>query len=238
MNEKTSNTARRMSARIAYPLLGLGIVLLSACSATQKAQVTQTSGFLGADSAKLSVGGKEQVGMRYVNPAAKWTQYKKVLVAPVTFWGADTTKVSATDQQTLVNYFQQQLKTELAKKFEVVDQPGPGVLKIAAALTDAEAATPGLRSVSMVVPQAHMIANLKYLATGTFPFVGAAQAEMKITDAASGETLAAAVDKQLGGGSMAAGFQWQWGDAENAINDWSKRLTEKLAAWTSGAEKP
>jgi len=83
-----------------------------------------------------------------------------------------------------------------------------------------------------------MIANLKYLATGTFPFVGAAQAEMKITDAASGETLAAAVDKQLGGGSMAAGFQWQWGDAENAINDWSKRLTEKLAAWTSGAEKP
>jgi hypothetical protein len=215
-------------------LLGVGLVLLSACSVTQKATVTQSSGFLGADSVKLSAGGKDQPGLRYINPAAQWTQYKKVLVAPVTFWGAETTKVSATDQQTLVNYFQQQLKEQLGKKFELVEQPGPGVLKVSAALTDAEAATPGLRSVSMIVPQAHMISNLKYLATGTFPFVGAAQAEMKLSDAVSGETLAAAVDKQLGGGSMAAGFQWQWGDAENAI----KRLADKLAAWTSGAQKP
>ncbi len=238
MSKKTTYTARPTPAWISYPLMGVGLVVLSACSTTQKAQVTQASGFLGADSAKLSTGGKEQAGLRYVNPAAQWIQYKKVLVAPVTFWGAETTKVSATDQQTLVNYFQQQLKGQLSKKFEIVEQPGPGVVKVAAALTDAEAATPGLRSISMIVPQAHMIGNLKYLATGTFPFVGAAQAEMKITDAVTGETLAAAVDKQLGGGSMATGFQWQWGDAENAINDWSKRLTEKLSAWTSGAEKP
>ncbi|MFM8330664.1 MAG: DUF3313 domain-containing protein [Candidatus Methylumidiphilus sp.] len=223
---------------ISYPALGLSIVLLSGCSAVQKAQVTQTSGFLGADSAKLVAGSKEQAGMRYINPAAQWTQYKKVLIAPVTFWGAETTKVSAADQQALVNYFSQKLKEEVGKKFEVVDQPGPGVLKLAVAMTDAEAATPGLRSISMIIPQAHMISNLKYLATGTFPFVGAAQAEAKVSDAVSGETLAAVVDKQIGGGSMAAGFQWQWGDAENAITDWSKRTAEKLSKWTSGAEQP
>ena len=238
MSDNTTSTARRASAWISYSLLGAGLVLLGACSATQKAQVSQASAFLGADSAKLSAGGKEQAGLRYINPAAQWTQYKKVMVAPVTFWGSETTKVSATDQQSLVNYFQQQLKEQIGKKFELVDQPGPGVLKLAVALTDAEAATPGMRSISMIVPQAHMISNLKYLATGTFPFVGAAQAEAKISDAVSGETLAAVVDKQLGGGSMAAGFQWKWGDAENAINDWSKRTADKLAAWTSGAEKP
>jgi hypothetical protein len=238
MNESKTIKAGRTSAWISYPLLGLGLVLLSACSTTQKAQVTQSSGFLGADSAKLSAGGKEQAGLRYINPAAQWSQYKKVLIDPVTFWGADSTKVSATDQQTLVNYFSQQLKEQLGKKFQLVDQPGPGVLKLAVALTDAEAATPGMRSISMVIPQAHMVSNLKYLATGTFPFVGAAQASMRITDAVTGETLAMAEDKQLGGGSMAAGFQWKWGDAENAINDWSKRTAEKLSAWTSGAEKP
>lgn len=235
---KSNTLHTTISARIAYPALILGLALLAACSTTQKAPVTQPSGFLGADGAKLIPGGENQVGMRYVNPAAQWTQYKKIMVAPVTFWGADSTKVSATDQQTLVNYFQQQLKGEVGKKFELVDQPGPGVLKVAAALTDAEAATPMLRSISMIVPQAHMISNLKYLATGTFPFVGAAQAEVKITDAVSGVTLAMAVDKRLGGGSMATGFQWQWGDAENAINEWSKRTAEKLYAWTSGAEKP
>jgi len=236
MNTKTIRMATQ--ARMAAPLLVLGLALLGACTTTQKAPVTLASGFLGADRAKLTVGGENQAGLRYVNPAAQWMQYKKVMVAPVTFWGADTTKISATDQQTLVNYFQQQLREQLGKKFELVEQPGPGVMKVAVAMTDAEAATPVLRSISMIIPQAHMVSNLKYLATGTFPFVGAAQAEVKITDAVSGVTLAAAVDKQLGGGSIEAGFQWEWGDAENAINNWSERLADKLAAWTSGAEKP
>jgi len=238
MNEKSTGTARRTPAWVAYPSLGLGLVLLGACSATQKAQVTQTSSFLGSDSAKLSPGGKGRAGLRYINPAAQWTQYQKIMISPVTFWGGDTTKISAPDQQTLVDFFSQQLHGELGKKFQIVDQPGPGVMKLAVALTDAEASVPGLRTISLVVPQAHMVSSLKYLATGTFPFVGAAQAEAKITDSVTGGTLAAAVDKELGGGSTAAGFQWMWGDAENAITDWSRRIAERLAAWTSGAEKP
>lgn len=238
MNEKLTSTSRRTPACIACPLLGLGLLLLSACTATQKAPVTQASGFLGTDRAKLSVGGKEQAGMRYINPSAQWTQYKKIIIDPVTFWGGDTTKVSAPDQQALVNYFSQQLHEQLGKKFEIVNKPGPGVMKLAVAMVDAEAATPGLRSISMIIPQAHMLSNLKYLATGTFPFVGAAQAEAKITDAATGQTLAAVVDKQIGGGSFTAGFQWQWGDAENAITDWCKRVADKLSSWTSGQSKP
>lgn len=238
MKKEINATPRQVPAWISLPLLGLGLVMLSACSTTQKAPVTQASGFLGADSAKLSVGGKEQAGLRYVNPAVQWTQYKKVIIEPVQFWGGETTKVPAADQQTLVTYFAQQLKEQVGKKLQIVDKPGPGVLRLAVAMTDAEAATPVMRSVSMIVPQAHMLSNLKYLATGTFPFVGSAQAEAKISDAVSGQTLAAVVDKRLGGGSMATGFQWQWGDAENAITGWSKQMAEKLSAWTSGTEKP
>jgi len=92
--------------------------------------------------------------------------------------------------------------------------------------------------VTMIVPQAHLLSNLKYLATGTFPFVGGAQAEVKITDSVTGKVLAEGVDKRLGGGSFTTGFQWQWGDAENAINTWSELLTKRLAAWTSGTEQP
>jgi hypothetical protein len=61
----------------------------------------------------------------------------------------------------------------------------------------------------MLVPQAHMVANLKYLADGTFPFVGGAQAEAKITDSVSGQILALAVDKRVGGSSFTTGFQWR-----------------------------
>ena len=105
-----------------------------------------------------------------------------------------------------------------------------------AAMTDADAATPVLRSISMIVPQAHMLANLEYLATGSLPFVGRAESEVKVTDSMTGKLLGAAVDERLGGGNIETGFQWEWGDAENAIDNWCERLATHLAAWTSGKE--
>lgn len=218
-------------------LLGLCLLSLAACTTTQKANINQSDvncAFLANECSKLTAGGKDQVGLRYVNPAAQWTQYNKVLIAPVSFWGGDSTTVPAADQQALVNYFTDALNQQLGKKFEVVSQPGAGVMKIEVAMVDAAAATPVLRSVSMIVPQAHMLSNLKYLATGTFPFVGAAQAEGKITDSTSGQVLGLFVDKRIGGGSMATGFQWQWGDAENAINAWAELAANRLSSWTSG----
>ncbi len=242
MNNSSFRSEFRVSAGTSTPVLAICLLLLSACTTTQKVPVTQpvgACGFLGNDvCGKLTTGGKEQAGQRYVNPAAKWTQYKKVIVDPVSFWGGDTTKVSGADQQALVNYFHQQLTQELGKKFQLVDKPGAGVIKLDVAMLDAEAATPGLRSISMLIPQAHMLSNLKYLATGTFPFVGEAQAAAKMTDSQTGQVLAAAVDRQIGGGAVKTAFQWQWGDAENAITEWSKKLAEKLYSWTSGAAAP
>ncbi len=216
-------------------------LLLTACSTVQKAPINQADlhcGLLGKYCNKLTPGSDNQAALRYVNPAAKWGQYNKIIIAPVTYWGSEEAKIPQSDQQTLVNYFQQTLKEQLGKKFQVVDEPGPGVITLTVALTDAESATPVMRSISMIIPQAHMSANLKYLATGTFPFVGGAQVEGKVTDAVSGQVLAAFVDKRLGGGSMAAGFQWQWGDVENAMKFWSETAANKLSAWTSGTETP
>lgn len=228
-------------ARLFLRLLGIGLVLLSGCTTTQKATVTKEGlacSFLGGVCNKLTPGDKDQLALRYVNPTVRWTQYKKIMIDPVIFWGEDSTRIANSDQQLLVNYFHQQLTTELGKKFEITGKPGPGVLKLDLGILDAEAATPGLRSVSMVVPQAHMLSNLQYLATGSFPFVGGIQGAVKLTDSETGETLGAAVDRQIGGGSVAAGLQWEWGDAENAITEWSTRLAEKLSSWTTGTARP
>lgn len=241
MNQSSLRSEHRASVRAFASVLAICLLALSACTATQKAAVRETSvecSFLGSVCNRLTPGGKKQAGLRYINPAAKWTQYSKIMVSSVTFWGGDRTRMSGSDEQMLVNYFHQQLVAELGKKFEIVDKPGPGVLKLDVALMDAEAATPGLRSVSMLVPQAHMLSNLKYLATGTFPFVGAAQGAAKLTDSQTGQVLGAWVDRQIGGGSVRTAFQWQWGDAENAITEWSRMAAEKLSSWTTGAATP
>jgi len=46
------------------------------------------------------------------------------------------------------------------------------------------------------------------------------------------------VDKRLGSGSVIAGFQWGWGDVQNAMDFWSETAANRLSDWTSGKEKP
>lgn len=214
--------------------------LVASCTTTQQVPVrrTATCGFLGSDCSRLTQGAEGQFQLRYVNPDANWTQYSKVLIDPVTFWSSDTTKVSASDQQTLTDYFYQVLREQFGKKFQLVDQVGPGVMRIQVAITDAEAATPGLRTISMIVPQARTLNTLKYVATGTYAFIGGAQAEAKLIDAATGQVLFAALDRRVGGGSLKAAAQWEWGDAENAMNAWAEQASNRLYSWTSGAAKP
>jgi hypothetical protein len=163
------------------------------------------------------------------------TQYDKVMTQVVAFIGSD--KVSLEDQQTLVDYFQLALADKVASKYPLVDRPGPGVLRIQVALLDAEAATPGVRSVSVIVPQLKMVGAASSLAReGKFPFSGGAEVAVKITDAMSGQVLAGAVDRRVGGGSLKTAVQWQWGDAENAIDAWAQIIAERLYAYTRCGE--
>jgi Protein of unknown function (DUF3313) len=212
---------------------------IAGCSTTEQASVQKpvTSGFLG-DTSMLTPGDKEQASLRYVNPAAPWTKYNKVLLEPVTFWGDDKTKISAKDQQMLCNFLQEQLYDQLGKKFQMVNEPGEGVMRFQVALVDAESATPILRTVSMVIPQARLLSSLKFLATGTYPFIGGAQAEAKMTDSVTGQLLGEWIDKRVGGGSIKTAAQWEWGDAENAMKEWANQAATKLSSWTSGAVKP
>ena len=225
------------AGRVMAALVLLGVI--AGCSVTQQASVQRVAapGFLG-DTSMLTPGDKDQASLRYVSPAAQWTQYRKVLLEPVTFWGDDKTRISAKDQQMLCNFLHQQLYDQLSQKFEMVSEPGEGVMRLQVALVDAEAATPVLRTVSMVIPQARALSTLKYLATGTYPFIGGAEAEAKMTDSVTGQLLGEWVHKRVGGGSIKTAAQWEWGDAENAMKEWATMAATKLSSWTSGAVKP
>ena len=191
------------------------------------------SGFLGSDYSLLTPpaeGSDQKAMLRYVNPNANWGSYTKIVIAPVTFWAADDSKVSAADQQALCNYAYTVFVKDLGKNFVIVDQPGPGVIKLSAALTDATSAVPGLRSTSVVVPQARALSVIKMAATGTYAFVGSAQGALKLNDSVSGQLLLAAVDERVGGASIKNITVFQWGDAENAIDYWANLTDQRLAS--------
>jgi hypothetical protein len=188
--------------------------VLASCGLTQRVAVKSPARAGLLDYSLLKPGGEGQADLRYINPVARWTQYRKIMIDPVTFWDDDR-GVPAVDQQTLCDYFYEALMQQFGEHFEIVQRPGPGTMRLHVGITDATAATPVLRSVSMLVPQARVLATLKYLATGTYPFVGGAQVEARITDSQSGQMLGEWVERHIGGGSVEAAAQWQWGDAEN-----------------------
>jgi hypothetical protein len=147
----------------------------------------------------------------------QWSNYKKVMLKPVEFWDNPDTSVSSDDQKMLTSYFYNSLQKNLQNNFTLVDQPGPGVITVAVAIINATGATPGLRSVSLVIPQARILNYAQSLATGHAAFAGSAEAAFKATDSSSGTLLAESVDKRIGGMAVANAAQIQWGDAEAAM---------------------
>jgi hypothetical protein len=227
--------------KTAVGLTAVMILLVTGCSTTQRVTVREEPGicaFLGEVCHELQPGAPGEAGLRWVNPTSDPTQYTKVIVEVVGLFGTDVSKVPPADQERLTALFQQSLTDALATKYQVVDQSAPGTVQLQVVILDAEAATPGLRSVSMAIPQARLLGTGYYAVSGNYPFVGGGQAAFKATDAVTGQVLGAGVDRRVGGGAIQTAAQWQWGDAENVVKAWSQLLADGMYAYTSGARKP
>lgn len=249
-NMKTNRSPRANGLAMSLALLAGAAVLasvLSACAATSQGQValqqetptgqaapTGAAQFLGTDASLLQPGAEGQAAFVYVNPNVQWSNYKKVLLKPVEFWDTPDSSVSPDNQKMLTSYFYNSLKQNLQKNFTLVDQPGPGVITVAVAIINAEAATPGLRSVSLVIPQARILNYAQSLATGHAAFAGSAEAAFKATDSSTGQLLAESVDRRVGGMAVSNAAQIQWGDAEAAMDYWSQRIAQRAVALGAG----
>jgi Protein of unknown function (DUF3313) len=235
---------RSLGTTIVAGLAAVGLVVMlltSGCSTTveskpEAAKALESGGplppavtsFFGNDASKLGPGPEGGAALAYVNPNAQWSKYTKIQLMPVEFWAAADSKVSESDQQMLTSYFYNKLQEDLSKSFTLVSQPGPDVLTLRVALMDATTAVPGLRSVSVIVPQARVLNGLQSLATGSYAFVGSAEGEMKATDSTTGELLAAAVDQRAGGMGIKSAASFQWGDSENSMDYWAQKITNRV----------
>jgi len=225
--------------------VGVGVALattFAACSTTVESQPeaakavesgaplpASVTGFLGSDASKLAPGPKGGAALVWFKPGVRWGNYTKILLDPVQFWAAVDSKISEQDQQVLTSYFYNQLKTQITQQgYTLADQPGPGVIRLQVALMDATTAVPGLRTISVVVPQARVLNLAQSMATDSYAFVGSAEAEMKATDSVSGDLLAEAVDQRAGGMGLKSAASFKWGDAQNAMDYWAQRIPERL----------
>jgi hypothetical protein len=239
LRRKTFSTL--MTGLSSIALLGS---MLTACSQTaapgpsivqraegEKPAAPPPTGFLGTDYSLLKAGAPgagQEAMLAYTNPSANFTSYTKIIIAPVTYWADDDSKLAPDQQQLLCNYFYSQLTETFGKNFTVVQDPGPGVAKLTVALTDASSATPVLRTISVVEPHVRLLSMIKKGLTGTYAFVGSATGEAKLTDSMTGQLLAAWADQRFGTIAVKNAGVWEWGDADHAMNYWSAALDKRL----------
>ena len=203
---------------------------LSGCAATRgRRGAPEESGFL-RNYSQLQKSPDYPAALIYIKPGVQWSRYNSIKIESAGLWVKEDTKLSPEDQQMLTDMVYKTLYDELSKYFMVTSQAGANTLLLRTALTQAQGAKVGMRTVTTVVPQLRLAGSLIGLGGDTATMVGSATVEMEALDSVTNERLAAAVDQRAGTKVLFAKRAYQtWGDVQAACEYWSRRLAWQLA---------
>ncbi|MGH7893765.1 MAG: DUF3313 domain-containing protein [Candidatus Binatia bacterium] len=193
-------------------------------------QPSEMSGFLD-DYSLLRAGGTGELTLVYRNPDVDWRSYDQVLLEAVAIWRSGKKSldpVPEADLLRLASDFNAAVRARLGEGYQVVDRPGPGVMRIRLAITDARATDPILDV--LTAPGADAIPHpggAGPLDPETKRFLAGAAIEGEIRDAQSGALLAQGVDRPRRAASIDT-----WADLDHALAFWADRACDRLEART------
>jgi len=212
-------------------------MFVTGCATTYQANEVEPAGFLGAYH-MLKEGGNDQALMVYHHPDVNklCKNYNKVLLEPITIWvkaESSVVDVSAEDRQYLKNYLYQSVKKSLGSDYQLVTQPGAGVMRIRGAITEAEGSMIALDALTSIHPGTVAMSGIKQMALGSGSFVGETAVEFSIEDSITRKPLMMGVDKRAGGKNWVKKFN-SWGKVEASYDYWADKLKTRLAECRAG----
>lgn len=213
-------------------ILCCALLILCGCSKTKQidAYEARPSGFL-QDYSQLVRGGEDQAQLVYINTGARFAEYKKIVIEPVTVWqnpNSGFSKVDKEELQRLADYLHTAIVDELKDDYEIVTEPGHATLRLRAAITEARESNPRGDIVSTILPPALIADASSRALTGAFRFVGRARVEVEILDSEYNIRLLAAVDERVGKPLRGGKFD-TWGDVKSTYDYWAEKLAKRLA---------
>lgn len=216
----------------AFSLMSLAVLSLAACATTTETRSVEPSGFL-KNVNQLQEGQGSQVQMVYIRPSTNFAKYKKIMMEPVAMYAAPDAKMaklSTEEQKALVDYFDAAIREQLAPDYAFVTVPGPDVMVLRVAVTEAKGAKVVMNTISSIVPVGLALSTLKKVATGTHSAVAETQAEMEVLDAQTGERLIAAIDQRAGRKFTFRLDKFsKYAQVRDAFDFWAERMQTRLA---------
>ena len=196
------------------------LVLGAACSTTTEGRGVTPGKGQGAAS------GETIAPVGYENPSASWSGYTRAIVMPTRVRVPErASEAEVQEMEALNDSLHAVLVRELGQVLEIVTEPGPGTLRVEASMFDGGRKLSGIEVMSAVGGEA---GDVVAASRGTPLSVRELGAELKATDAVSGEVIADLVEPRLG-----AAFN-TWGEAYDALERWAKQARAALCARGTG----
>ena len=210
--------------RKAFCLLVIAALCACAGPKTERAQRIDVYGYLG-DYTMFQKGATGRALYVYRKPDVDFSDYEKVLLDPVIFWWEHSNRLEEVpeDAQILNDKLHQLLHKELSEYYQMVSAPEKNTMRMTVALTDVKKTGTYLGAGYLALASK----KLSETALDTPALVGEASVEIKITDAASGEMLAAVVDRRLGSGKIEKSVS-SWEDVYNIFDFWADMMGYRL----------
>lgn len=157
--------------------------------------------------------------MRYMNPRISLKEYNKFVIDPIVIHfapKADGTSVNPENLKKVTDYFQKRLVKGLTEsgRYQVVTEPGPGVLRLRIAITGIKKGTAALN----ILPQTKLVGG----------GLGGAAFEAEAVDSVSGERVGAVMESESGSRFNYGAGMTALGYAKAVINNWVERFVKRL----------
>jgi hypothetical protein len=195
------------------------------------------SGYLGDGYSELKEA-KDPRGdpmLAYFSPKLTPANYSAVMLDPLVFYPTPkpTKEVSEQTLREIGQYTNQTLRERIGEKVQVVDKPGPGVVRISIAFTAVRGQDEALEAYQYI-PLAFVVTSASRAATGT-PQQARLLCEIKAVDSVSGERLAMQVRsgtgealKQAAGGG---GLQVTLASVKPVLDRWINASAEGVTRY-------
>lgn len=246
----------------------LSSLLLSGCSSPGGNSLTTGAAASGTVASEISAATVRRVGfltdyarlkpmqdgggmLCWRNADVNWKQYNKVLFERIqVYLKADASQpVDPTDLKMLIDYFHRDLVKAIKPEAQVVNKPGPGVLRVRIALTELIPTNREASLAGTAVPYG-FVAELGSGAAagkpaGSTPYLGQTGIEVQFRDGGAGQLLAECADREIGlkyaadlnAGTVKAAENWmngyvdsftQWNYAKTAFDKWSAEFAKRF----------
>jgi hypothetical protein len=220
--------------------VALVLVTASGCSKEQAAAKvkkipanTEFSGFLKTYDNLKPIPGMDGSALGYASTDAQKNLHKYIacVIDPVEFYlasNADDAKYSDSARAAVTEYFRAALVKAVSEAYPVVDQPGPLVMRLRAAIVGVDFGG-ALAPADQASDKAKGLTNMVN--------IGKVRVELELVDSVTGEEIAALVDKENLGQGVEIGAtnltrEEKWASAREAFDGWAERVHMFLNAST------